>query len=105
VAQYDAYLNPNTAQREAFPYFVVLQSDQLDHFNTRFVMPLARLSLPKSAAPRRLTQTVQVKGETLWLAAHLCAPISARVLRKPVASLRGAGTSFVEALDAVRSGV
>lgn len=105
VAQYDAYLNPNAAQREAFPYLVVVQSDQLDHYSTRFVMPLARLPRAPKGAPRRLAQTVEVEGERCYLAAHLCAPLPAKLLRKPVASLRGEAGVFRDALDAVISGV
>ena len=105
MAQFDAYDNPNVAQRAAFPYLVVLQSDQLDQFSTRFVMPLARSSLLTAAGPRRLAQTVDVGGERLYLAAHLCASLPSRVLRRPVASLRAAAGSFVDALDAVVSGV
>ena len=49
MAQFDAYDNPSAGQREAFPYFVVLQSDQLNHYSTRLVMPLAR-ARPRSAS-------------------------------------------------------
>ncbi|MCM2253015.1 MAG: CcdB family protein [Ramlibacter sp.] len=105
MAQFDAYVNPNAAQREAFPYLVVLQSDQLDHYSTRFVMPLVRLPRPPADAPRRLAQTVRVGGEPCHLAAHLCAALPAKLLRKPVASLRGEAGVFRDALDAVVSGV
>lgn len=105
MAQYDAHANPNEAQRRAFPYLVVLQSDQLAHHSTRLVMPLARLPRPPLGAPRRLAQTVDVDGERLYLAAHLCAPFPARLLREPVASLRQDAGVFNDALDAVISGV
>jgi toxin CcdB len=105
MAQYDAYPNPTAAQREAFPYFVVLQSDQLSQFSTRLAMPLARSSLPPAALPRRLSQTVDVGGERLFLAPQLCAALPARLLRKPVASLKSVAAVFADALDAVVSGV
>jgi toxin CcdB len=75
VAQFDAYANPSVAQREAFPYVVVLQNDQFGQFTTRFVMPLSRLKSPPWGLPRRLSQTVVVSGERLWLAPHLCATL------------------------------
>ena len=105
MAQFDAYENPTIAQREAFPYFVVLQSDQLDQYSTRLVMPLARSTAQPAALPRRLSQTVEVRGERLYLAPHLCATLPQRVLKRPVASLRADAGSFVDALDAVVSGV
>ena len=105
MAQFDAYDNPTAAQRDAFPYFVVLQSDQFKEFSTRMVMPLSRSALPSAALPRRLSQSVEVQGERLFLAPHLCATLPERLLRKPVASLRASSGVFVEALDAVISGV
>ena len=105
MAQYDAYPNPTPSQREAFPYFVVLQSDQLSQFSTRFVMPLARTVPPRGQLPRRLVQTVEVAGERLMLMPQLCATLHEKLLRKPVASLRTSAALFTDALDAVISGV
>jgi len=105
MSQFDAYDNPSVGQREVFPYVVVLQNDQFDQFSTRFVMPLTRVKLPPRGVPRRLAQAVEVRGEKLWLAPHLCATVPARVLKRPVAALRSARQQFVDALDAVVSGV
>jgi toxin CcdB len=105
VAQYDVYANPNAQQRQAFPYLVELQSDQLDHYATRLMMPLARLSGAPAHLPRRLTETVEVEDEHLHLAAHLCAPVPAKLLRRPMTSLQHEASVFVDALDAVVSGV
>jgi toxin CcdB len=105
MAQFDVYENPNVAQREGFPYLVVLQNDQLDQLSTRFVMPLARLQRPPAHAPRRLAQVVSVHGEELHLAAHLCAPFPTRLLRKPVATLASEAPALLDAIDAVIAGV
>jgi toxin CcdB len=105
MAQFDVFENPNVAQREGFPYLVVLQSDQLDHLSMRLVMPLARLAERPANAPRRLAQTIAIEGEAVHLAAHLCAALPARLLRKPVASLPHEAALFIDALDAVISGV
>ncbi len=105
MAQYDVYENPNIAQRAAFPFIVVLQNDQLDYQSTRFVMPLARLPHPPLRIPKRLAQTVEVVGEKLFLSAHLCGAIPARLLRAPVVNLRRDASVLSDALDAVVSGV
>ncbi|MFM9879988.1 MAG: CcdB family protein [Burkholderiaceae bacterium] len=105
MAQYDLYANPNAAQRPAYPYVVVLQTDQLDHYTTRMVMPLARLTLPPIRLPRNLTQTVSVNGEALYLAAHLCAALPAKQLKAPLDSLRSQSGVLLSTLDAVISGV
>ncbi len=105
MAQYDAYANPNAAQRVAFPYFVVLQSDQLSQHSTRLCMPLARLPRAPAALPRRLTQSVLIEGERLYLAAHLCAALPARLLKGRRIALRAEANAFTDALVAVLSGV
>lgn len=58
MAQFDVFENPSVAQRAGFPYVVVLQSDHLSHYTTRFVMPLARLEQLPKATPRRLASAV-----------------------------------------------
>jgi hypothetical protein len=105
MAQFDAYENPNIAQRASFPYLVVMQSDQLSHHSTRFAMPLARLPRPPADSPRRLAQPVQVNGETVYPAAHLCAALPVQVLRRPFFSMRAQADVLRDALDAVLSGI
>jgi len=105
MAQYDVHANPDAAQRVSIPFVVVLQSDQLDHHSTRFVMPLVRLPHAPAKAPRRLAQTVVVHGEILFLGAHQCAPLPKSLLKAPVASLRHDAAVLCDALDAVISGV
>lgn len=105
MPQFDVHANPNIAQRQAYPWLVVMQSDQLSHHNTRLLMPLARLPHPPAAAPRRLSQPVVVNAETLYPAAHLCAAMPARLLRQPVVSLADQQAVLRDALDAVISGL
>ena len=105
MPQFDAFENPNAAQRPAFPYFVVLQSDHLDHFNTCLTMPLTRSSASGPKPPRRLAQTVTIKGESLYLAPHLLAALPKTALKRRVVSLRADAAVFIDALDIVVSGV
>jgi hypothetical protein len=105
MRQFEAFANPNAAQRLAFPYVVVMQSEQLAHHSTRLVMPLARLPRPPEAAPRRLSVAVTVAGEPLYPAAHLCAALPARLLRQSAGLLRDQSHLLVDALDAVVSGI
>ncbi len=105
MPQYDVFENPTAEQRAGFPFLVVLQSDQFDQFTTRFVMPLARARAPVGMLPRRLSQSVEVRGEPLYPAAHLCGTLPNRILKKPIASLRSEARVLIDALDAVVSGV
>lgn len=105
MVQFDAYSNPNVAQRDTFPHLVVMQSNQLAHFTTRLVMPLVKLPTPPTDAPRRLAQPVLVNGERLYPAAHLCGAVPARLLRQPVCSLASQADVLRDAMDDMVSGV
>lgn len=96
---------PNVPQRAGFPYLVVLQCDQLDRYSTRLAMPLSRLARKPARLPRRLAQAVVIAGEQLFPAAHLCAALPAKLLRRPVASLAAQADVVRDALAAVVSGV
>ena len=104
-AQFDLFENPNRAQRPGFPYLVVMQNDQFEHYSTRFVMPLARLAKVPANLPHRLTQTVRIAGEMLHPAAHLSAPLPRHVLGARIGSLEAQADVLRDALDAVVGGV
>ncbi len=105
MAQWDVYPNPSTRMRDVLPYVVVLQSDLLDWLGTRLVAPLARHVPPPSRTAARLSPQVDVQGETLTLVVQESAPVDARALRTPVATLRADAGRIVDALDTVVSGV
>ena len=104
MAQFDVYPNPNPASSASIPFLVNVQSDLLDQLPSRLMMPLSRVGVGKGA-PRRLARTFEVNGENLALLAHLAAPVEVRLLKKAVASLAGSSHEFIDALDAVISGV
>jgi toxin CcdB len=105
MAQWDVYPNPSPRMREVLPYVVVVQSDLLGGLGTRLVAPLARHLSTHAGMTTRLSPTVNVRGEPVVLVMQECAPVDARTLRKPVASLREQSHLIVGAMDAVISGV
>jgi toxin CcdB len=105
MAQFDVYVNPSATRGQGFPFFVVIQSDQLDHLPTRLVMPLQRLANRPAGVPRRLALTVTIHGEELFLASHQCAPWPAKLLKRPVSNIAMQAGTLRDALDAVISGV
>jgi toxin CcdB len=104
MRQFDVYANPNVPQRAAYPYLVVLQSEHLSDYATRFVMPLA-LQPPSMTLPKRLLQRIDFKGEVYTPCAHLCAALPSSVLKKAVGNLHSQQDVLRDALDAVISGV
>ncbi len=105
MAQYDVYVNPDPATRERVPYVVDVQSNVLDHLNTRLMMPLRRPLASHAGLPRRLLPRLRVGGETYVLHAHQAAVVEARLFKKAVGSVASQAFEIVDALDAVISGV
>mgnify|MGYP000119599964 CR=1 FL=1 len=105
MAQFDIFENPNALQRAVFPYVVEIQNDFFDQLPTRLVMPLQRPRISAGAFPRRLTETIRVQGENVFPAAHLMAPLPAKILRKAVASAEDQQGLLRDAIDALQSGV
>ncbi len=105
MAQFDVYVNPQSASRQFVPYLVDIQSALIDQLTTRLVMPLSRVGAASDKLPRKLTPLFEIDGEALALLPHLAAPVSVRLLKKPVMSLHSRADELTAALDAVVSGV
>lgn len=105
MAQYDIHENPSIPQRTVFPYVIEIQHNFLDQLPTRLVMPLQRSRISMTAFPRRLTESIRVQGESFFPAAHLMAPLPAKILRRAVASAKDQQGLLRDAIDALQSGV
>ena len=104
IRQFDVYANPNVPQRAAFPYLVILQSEQLADYTTRLVMPLSTQP-PAGPLPKRLTQRIEIDGQFYTPAAHLCAALPIAILKNAKANLHLQQAVLRDALDAVVSGI
>ena len=92
MAQHDVY---RTSQGE---YMLDCQSDFLDDFNTRFVVPLIDPeNAPKIA--RRLNPTFNVAGKDLVMYTQFASSIPANELNYCVASLEHHRYEITNALD------
>lgn len=104
MAQFDVYVNPNPDSRQSVPFVVDVQSGLIDTLPTRLVMPLSRIGAAQARLPVNLCPLVAIEGEPLTLMPHLAAPVSARLLRKPVLSVAHIAGDIGAATDAVLSG-
>ena len=77
---------------------VDVQSDLLDPFSTRVVIPLVALAAAPQA-PRRLNPVLDVAGSPLILATHLLAALPCAELGAPVGSLAPEHDRIGAALD------
>ncbi len=104
--QFDVHHNPSKATAETYPFVLDIQSNLLAELPTRLVIPLRVLDPGLGFdIPLRLCPTVVVKGRKLSLVAYQAAPLSKKLLKKPVASLSGHSHEILAAIDSVVSGV
>jgi len=104
LAQFDVYVNPQLASREFVPYVLDVQSDLINQLATRLVMPLSRVGVGDVKLPLSLCPPVEIDAEPLLVLAHMAAPVPARLLKKPVASLKHRASEISASMDAVISG-
>jgi len=104
MAQFDVYLNPNTATNRNIPYLLDVQADLLDVLATRIVIPLHTMaSMPKPA--RHLNPILEINNEKLVLSTAELAGIPAAMLGKPIDNLNAYREDIITALDFLFTGI
>ena len=103
--QFDVYRNPSKTTSGLYPFVLDIQSNLLAELPTRLVVPLRVLEPGSADTPPSLCPTLVVKGGKLSLVAYQAAPLSKKLLKKPVASLAGHSHEIVAAIDSVISGI
>jgi toxin CcdB len=99
MARYDVF----AANRVEGGYLLDVQSDLLDHFKTRVVIPL----LPVAMAPptmRKLHPVFEINGRKLVMATHLIATVSTTELGESRLNLTRHHDEIVAALDMLFQG-
>ncbi len=97
MAQLDVYLT------QSGDYLVDVQSDLLDHFGTRLVVPL----LDPSQAPQpiaRLNPNFTINGQPLVLYPQLALAVPVSELTHRIASLADQHFTIIAAIDMLLSG-
>jgi toxin CcdB len=87
------------------PFVVDLQSDLLADLPTRLVAPLRLRDDTMKSAPRRLCPAFDIEGIDVVMYPHEMAGVLAKLLGRPVATLRASSAVLVGAVDAVLSGL
>jgi toxin CcdB len=100
MKRFDVYRNPEQRTRAHVPYFVVVQSDLIEDFDTRVVVPLMR----QRAAATRLNPIIEFAGEPLILKTQQLASVPARLLTNHCGNLAEAHSTIFRAIDFLFSG-
>jgi toxin CcdB len=99
AARFDVYPNPG-AHARITPYLRDVQSDLLDGFDSRAVIPLRSLEhFAKVKLPARLTPVLQINGKDYLLETPKMAAVPNLVLKNSVTSLSAQQNQINAALD------
>lgn len=104
MAQFDVYLNPNSASRKAIPYLLDVQADLLDTLTTRVVVPLV-LAEEMGLAAKNLNPQFKIKGVAVVMSTAELAGVSIRSLGDKVVALKNKRDEIIAALDLLFTGI
>ena len=105
MAQFSVYRNKNANTKADIPFLLNVQSDLLDHLDTRVVIPLAKAKSFGGPPSAVLQPIFKIGGERCILLTPMLAGISKKELGAEVGSLREKSFEIIAALDVVISGV
>lgn len=97
MARFDIYRS-----RDGEQCLLDCQSDWLDHFDTRFVVPLV-MSQPVKVTSR-LHPVLDVQGQNMIMATHLAAAIAVRELGPKIVNISSQHIAIIDALDMLTGG-
>lgn len=104
MAQFDVYENSNTTTKEAYPYFVDIQSNILSEIASRIVIPLGTLTSFKNQQLENLTPVITYNNEELLLLTPQIASTPLKILDKPIGSIAHLRATVLASVDFALSG-
>ncbi|MBL4621976.1 MAG: CcdB family protein [Immundisolibacteraceae bacterium] len=105
MSQFDVYINPNEATRDAFPFLVDIQTSLISSISTRIVVPLGKFSHFNSEQITRLTPVIEYQQSKLLLLTPQIASIPVEMLNEPVSSLAHYRDEIIASLDFAITGI
>jgi toxin CcdB len=98
MARFDFYANPIADQRRVVPYWLDIQSDFVDAFATRVIVPLLSSSAA-GAVTGRLNPQFDIEGRSVFAETQNMTAVPLRLLKKPAGSLRAQQAVIEDAID------
>ncbi len=105
MSRFSVHRNKNPRTESAIPFLLDVQSDLLDHLDTRVVIPLVKAKSFGGPPSELLKPVFTINGERHILLTPMLAGIPRKELGTEVDSLRGKSFEIIAALDVLISGV
>ncbi|MGV8002453.1 CcdB family protein [Photorhabdus temperata subsp. temperata] len=106
IAQYAVYRNKSPKSREQYPFIIDIQSDLLDDYDSRVIMPIALLS-DKNSRVKTLTPVIKIKGDQYVIITKSVTTVAKSKLKAAdiVCVMPGIHSDIMAALDTIVSGI
>jgi toxin CcdB len=102
MRQVDVFPNPSPRSRIAAPHIVLMQSHFVDEMPTALIAPLIRE--PRSGDFTRVSITVRLNDDTLYLSLAEMAPIMRSDLKRSIGTMKPYEDDIRRALDRLFTG-
>ena len=99
MAQFDVYRSPDAADE----FWLDCQSELIDRFETRLVVPLMPVTPRKQSTPR-LQPVFKIEGMQLIMATQLASAVPTRLMTRRVANLAESRDEIIAAFDVLLTG-
>lgn len=105
MTQFTLYENQNKNSKEAYPYFVDVQSSLLDDLNSRLVIPLSPQKNLNNINVKKLCPTFEIDSNIYVLLTHQMTSIPISALKKEIGSLENHRYDIMNAIDLLLTGI
>lgn len=104
MKQYDLYENKDTDTKEAYPYFMDVQTELLRNLDSRVVIPVVPAS-DATAYPKNLCPVVKIKNNKHALMTHQITTVPSSFLNYKEGSLLLNRDEIIAGLDFLLTGI
>jgi hypothetical protein len=102
IRQFDVIKNVDSSTRKRTPYFFVLQSDFMGDAKSVVCAPIR--SLTETQRVKKLTISIEIKGQPFWIVFHEMAALPRAHLKNIVENRNDLHEDAIVAIDLIFSG-
>lgn len=104
MKQFDIYVNTDEDLKEAYPYFVDIQTDLLCDLNSRVVLPIIP-TVDAKKYPSNLCPVIDISAKKYALLTHQVTTVPVSFLKEKVGSILFNRDEIVSSIDFLITGI
>lgn len=105
IGQFTVYKNEDRNTRKIYPYFLNVQNDLLNDFNSRVVIPFSTTTSTINNSVKKLCPIIVIEGQDFVLLTHQITAVPAALLKNPVTEFSSFRSEIISAIDLLITGI